>query len=111
MLVAPRIRLPEISPTAARFGYSAHQTRGHMARSMMLAEVSLLTRALSPEARAIDYKNAILSGNILGKPTFSSRNKSYRHLKELYGLSPDLPPGLLRRLAGMASTQKRHGEE
>jgi hypothetical protein len=71
-----------------------------MARSMMLTELRLLFAAVPATAGRPDYRAAILEGNALGKPTFSSRQKSEKHLYELYGLDPSLALfRLLRRFA------------
>ncbi len=71
-----------------------------MARSMMLTELRLLFAAVPAAAGRADYRAAILEGNALGKPTFSSRQKSEKHLYELYGLDPTLALfRLLRRFA------------
>ena len=69
-------------------GFSAKLTGGHMARSMMLDEMTALTSTVPVEASLENYRQAILEDNTLGKPTYSSRQKSYRHLFELYGLDP-----------------------
>lgn len=75
-----------IDAAEERFGFSAKQTGGHMARSMMLDELRLLFDAVPPTATRKEYQRAIVDENALGKPTASSRDKSYRHLVELYGL-------------------------
>jgi hypothetical protein len=90
----------EIPRSAERFGFSAKLTGGHMARSMMLDELRALLAGVPADARKDDYKRAILEENALGKPTFASRDKSYRHLVELYGLDPGLAVfRVLRQLA------------
>lgn len=71
-------------------GFSARRSGGHMARSMMLAELTILMRLLPADASQADYQRAIEEDNALGKPTFSSRQNSFRHLVHLYGLDPDL---------------------
>jgi hypothetical protein len=81
---------PLIPPISKRFGFSTNRTGGHMARSMMLSELAILARALPRETTRPEYRTAILTGNLLGKPTFSSRENSFRHLVELYGLDPQL---------------------
>lgn len=81
---------PPILPVSQRFGFSANRTGGHMARSMMLSELATLAQALLPATARPEYRTAILEGNVLGKPTFSSREKSFRHLVQLYGLDPQL---------------------
>lgn len=89
-----------ISESARRFGFSTRKSGGHMARSMMLTELRILLAAVPAAAGRQDYRAAILEGNALGKPTFSSRQKSEKHLYELYGLDPSLALfRLLRRFA------------
>lgn len=75
---------------AQRFGFRPTGTGGHMARSMMLQEILALVSSVPASASREQYKSAILDENVLGKPTFSSREKSYRHLMQLYGLDPKL---------------------
>jgi hypothetical protein len=74
----------------APLGFTPNLTGGHMARSMMFNEIEVLQSALPIDTTPPDYKDAIEEQNILGKPTQSSRHKSYRHLMELYGLDPSL---------------------
>ena len=96
------MRLDEIlsDEKLERFGFSANRTGGHMARSMMLTEIRQLHEALPLEASLADYRQAIEEQNVLAKPTQSSRQKSYRHLIELYGLDFGKPLFCaLRRLA------------
>ena len=70
----------------------------------MLEELSILHEALPQSARRTDYRKAIEEDNILGKPTLSSRQKSYRHLVELYGL--DTQFALFRVLRMIAAEDK-----
>ena len=94
---APLVLIPEATE---RFGFSPNQTGGHMARSMMLPELAQLIRILPPESTPADYRRAIVEENALGKPTFSSREKTYRHLAQHYSLNPTLALfRLLRRCA------------
>jgi hypothetical protein len=89
-----------ISSLYVPFGFSSNRTGGHMARSMMLQELNEICRSLPESSVPSDYQRAIEQENLLGKPTFSSRQKSYRHLVELYGLNPNLPLfRVLRRFA------------
>lgn len=89
-----------IPPHATAFGFSLRRTGGHMSRSVMLPELGLLFDAVPVAAGRVDYRAAILDGNVLGKPTFSSRQKSEKHLYELYGLDPALALfRVLRRFA------------
>ena len=74
-----------------------------MARSMMLDELSILIAAVPFDASAGDYKQAILEDNALGKPTFSSREKSWRHLAQLYTL--DREKALFAALAQLAHAE------
>ncbi|AUB81923.1 hypothetical protein [Candidatus Thiodictyon syntrophicum] len=92
-----------IPPHATGFGFSLRRSGGHLSRSMMLPELRLLFAAVPATAGRADYRTAILEGNVLGKRTFSSRQKSEKHLYELYGLAPALALfRLLRRFAAEA---------
>jgi hypothetical protein len=72
---------------------------------MMLAELTLVLNAVGMGSPPESYREAILGRNVLGKPTDSTRQKSFRHLRELYGLSEVVPLfAALRRLHG-ADTQ------
>ncbi len=93
----------EIPKFAEAYGFSTAKTGGHMARSMMLPEITQLFRALPPETTKDRYKIAIVDDNVLGKPTFASREKSYRHLIQLYSLEPTL--ALFRILRKLASDE------
>ena len=80
--------VPEITNRLISLGFSGNGTGGHMARSMMLNEITALCKNLPVDTVLEDYKKAILDANVLGKPTFSSRQKSLRHLVQLYSLDP-----------------------
>ena len=80
--------VPEITNRLISLGFSGNGTGGHMARSMMLEEIAALSKNLPVDTAPEGYKNAILEDNALGKPTYSSRQKSLRHLVQLYSLNP-----------------------
>jgi len=86
------------------YGFSGQKTGGHMARSMMLSELTSVFAAVPVNSGREEYQTAILERNVLGKPTFSSRQKSYRHLVELFALDPSL--ALFRGLRQFASHDK-----
>lgn len=91
---------PEANRRLSSLGFSVGRSGGHMARSMMLDEMRQLVEALPLEASLEDYRSAIEERNLLGKPTQSSRHKSFRHLVELYGLDYRKPLfRIMRRLA------------
>jgi hypothetical protein len=58
---------------------------------MMFKEITTTLNAVAMSASREDYRNEIVLSNILGKNTFSTREKSFRHLREHYGLDPSLP--------------------
>lgn len=86
--------------TLRAFGFSSAKTGGHMARSMMLGELQLLL-AISDLKAPVEFRRVIEQENVLGKPTVSSRQKSFRHLVELYGL--DTSQALFRVLLRFAA--------
>lgn len=75
-----------------------------MSRSMMFDELTILEKVLPASSSKADYRTAIEDQNILGKPTLSSRQKSYRHLIELYGLDPGY--ALFRTLRAIVAVDK-----
>jgi hypothetical protein len=50
-----------------------------------------LFREVPVEAAADQYRDAVVDGNVLGRPTLAGRQRSYRHLRELYFLDPARP--------------------
>lgn len=77
-----------------------------MARSMMLSELMLLLQEnLHKDGAGLlsmaDFRRLIEEENLLGKPTFTSRQKSFRHVVELYGL--DASQALFRILLRFAA--------
>ncbi len=69
-------------------GFSKASLGGHSARSMMFREMRALVREMPLTVTKNAFIKAIVEENILEKPTLSSRKKSLRHLKELYGMDP-----------------------
>lgn len=69
-------------------GFSKATAGSHSARSMMFQEMTILVRNMPAGVAAHDFETAIVAENILEKTTLSSRRKSLRHLRELYGLDP-----------------------
>jgi len=81
------------------FGFKLIRGGAHNSRTMMLAELEMVLRAVDENAIAPDYAEAILTRNVLAKDTVSTRKKTLSHLKELYSLSPGTPLfRVLRRL-------------
>jgi hypothetical protein len=71
----------------------------HSSRTIMLAELKSVLEAVPAGSPPDSYRSAIETQNILGKGTDSTRQKSLRHLRELYGLSEAVPIfAVLRRL-------------
>ena len=65
----------------------------------MLAELDAVLANVPQGSGVDDYREAVLSRNVLGKTTESTRQKSLRHLRELYALDEATPIfGLLRKL-------------
>lgn len=90
---------PAASTSLASFGLKFSAGGAHISRTMMLSELGALLAAVPVGSDALDYREAILRRNVLGKTTDSTRRKSLRHLRELYALDEAIPIfGLLRRL-------------
>jgi len=50
-----------------------------------------LLHAVPADAAVEHYHDAVIGGNILGRPTLAGRQRSFRHLRELYFLDPARP--------------------
>lgn len=50
-----------------------------------------LLREVPSDAPAEQYREAVVDGNVLGRPTQAGRQRSFRHLRELYFLDPGRP--------------------
>jgi hypothetical protein len=90
-------------PTASRsletFGFKFSSGGAHISRTMMLAELRAVLDDVPKGSSTANYREAILGRNVLGKTTDSTRQKSLRHLRELYALDETTPIfGLLRKL-------------
>ncbi len=63
----------------------------HSSRTIMLIELKRVLDAVAAGSLPDSYHLAIATENVLGKGTDSTRQKSFRHLRELYGLSEAVP--------------------
>lgn len=90
---------PAATPALEQFGLKFSGGGSHISRTMMLAELEAVLFAVSAGTSAGDYREAILARNVLAKTTDSTRQKSLRHLRELYALDEAVPIfALLRQL-------------
>lgn len=84
---------------AERIGLRFGDKGTHTSRTMMMEELRAVLTATDTAAGREDFAEAVIEGNILAKPTLSTRRLSNQRLGELYGLSPELPLfRILRRL-------------
>lgn len=96
---------PVPSSTLESFGLKFSAGGAHISRTMMLAELEAMLAAVPVGSDAAAYRDAILQRNVLGKNTDSTRQKSLRHLRELYAIDEATPIfGLLRKLHCMDVT-------
>jgi hypothetical protein len=83
------MRTKSASGKLERFGFRCQHGSAHLARTMMLAELSQLLDYVPVSAAASDYTRAIEEDNCLGKRSGRTRTLTKRHLVELYSLDPD----------------------
>jgi hypothetical protein len=90
---------PSRSSRLEQFGLKFSAGGAHISRTMMLQELDSVLAAVKSGSSPSDYREAILQRNVLSKTTDSTRQKSLRHLRELYGLDEAVPIfALLRKL-------------
>jgi len=73
------------------FGFKLKAGGAHISRTIMLTEITRLLKSSNASYGADDYNRAVVEKNFLGKATESTRQKTLRHLRELYGLSSVIP--------------------
>jgi len=81
----------DVSAAALAAGFSNDPAGTHTSRTIMLGELRSLLVATRGDATYDDYVNSIVGDNALGKATSSTRQKSLRHLRELYALRSTVP--------------------
>ncbi len=88
-----------IQAALGQAGFKFAAGGSHISRTLMLAELRLVLDAVPMGSTPEGYRTAILVQNALAKRTESTRQKSLRHLRELYSLSEAVPIfAALRRL-------------
>ncbi len=80
----------QVSKEAVQFGFVNDGAGAHTSRTLMLDEVRGLFAATSPKSAYSEYQSTGIHLNAVNKATLSTRRKTFRHLRELYGLSPQL---------------------
>jgi hypothetical protein len=73
------------------FGFKFGKNGAHSARSMMIEELRQLLAGRPAEASREDYQADIIDYNMLQKSTANARKLTFRHLVDLYGISPEVP--------------------
>jgi len=77
--------------TLTKFGFKFGKNGAHSARSMMIVELQQIFAALPADAGVEQYQSQIVDYNLLNKPTEKARKLTFRHLVDLYGMSPEVP--------------------
>ena len=82
---------PSSNRSVESFGFKVSEGGAHISRTIMLSEISRLLATTRPEATMEDYRRAVVDKNVVGKATETTRQKTFRHLRELYALSSKVP--------------------
>lgn len=80
--------IPPVCPN--EYGFRSGNRGTHGSRSMMLPALRQLLEANPVETTYEEYRTSIIEENILGKDTASTRFWTWKKLRELYGLNPQL---------------------
>lgn len=86
-----RFTFPLASSALVQFGFKFTLGGAHISRTLMLKELMSVLDGVPFGTVSSTYREAILERNVLGKATGSTRHKSLRHLRELYGLDESTP--------------------
>ena len=81
----------EIADHCQMFGFTKTRSGALLSRSIMLSEIAHVLAETNPESTLIEIQKAVVEDNLLGKVTYSSREKTLQHLIELYSLDNRFP--------------------
>lgn len=73
------------------FGFKLTEGGAHTSRTIMLKEITRLLASADTQAGTEDYRRLVVSDNVLGKRTQTTRQETLRRLRELYALSSKVP--------------------
>jgi hypothetical protein len=73
------------------FGFKLTEGGAHISRTIMLKEITRLLASSAAGASIEESSRAVIEENVLGKATETTRQKTFRHLRELYALSSAVP--------------------
>ena len=85
------LEFPGSNRSVESFGFKVSDGGAHISRTIMLSEIGRLLATTRPEASMEDYRRAVVDENVVGKATETTRQKTFRHLRELYALSSKAP--------------------
>jgi hypothetical protein len=63
----------------------------HTSRTMLLADLSSVLANCDPTSDLDDYRDAVIDANVAGKDSLSSRQRTFRYLREMYALDLNQP--------------------
>lgn len=72
-------------------GFTLGTLRTTASHTIGIPHLVELLRDVPRDAPSEQYRTAVIEGNILGRPTQAGRQRSFRHLRELYLLDPVRP--------------------
>src|SRR5687768_11814105 len=99
-----RIDVPEPS---LRHGFLNEPVGTHSSRTLMLRELSKVLGATGDTADAKTLRVAAIHHNAVEKSSASGRTKTFRHLRELYAMDPDVDVFAAMRVAWGGEADER----
>lgn len=69
-------------------GFTLGSLRTTASHTIGIPHLIELLRIVAPDAAHKRYREAVVDENVLGRPTHTGRQRSFRHLRELYFLDP-----------------------
>lgn len=82
-----RMNIPN---SAEQYGFIVEGLGAHSGRTIMLADFQALLTASSQSMKPEDYRHLVIQDNVLLKRTESARKESFKRLKRLYALDPEI---------------------
>lgn len=106
-VLAPGSNFPVASAELEGFGMKFSDGGAHISRTIMTAELASILEMVPQGTSAEIYRSSVIVRNILSKTTVSTRQKSFRHLRELYALDESVPIFSLLRTLNAVDTNSQ----
>src|SRR5688500_9977326 len=97
----------DVPDSALAQGFVNEPVGTHSSRTLMRRELAKLLGAAPTDADAAEIRQVAVDHNAVEKSSAAGRTKTYRHLRELYAMDPDVEVFKALRVAWQSAEEER----